>query len=112
MPYDRGLSERLEAVFSVRAGMTHKKMFGGIGWLLNGNMVAGIYKEFLIVRVGEREAASLLKDKGVRPMDITGKPMKGWLMVSPEGYEDDGDLGRYTSAALAFVRGLPEKTQQ
>jgi hypothetical protein len=112
MSYDRGLAERLETAFAKRAGMSQKKMFGGIGWLLNGNMVAGVHKDFLIVRVGDAEAVTLLRDKHVKPMDITGKPMKGWLMVSPEGYEEDADLKRYASAALAFVKTLPEKTRQ
>jgi hypothetical protein len=112
MPYDRGLSERLEAICGQRPGMAEKKMFGGIGWMLDGNMVAGVYQDFLIVRVGEEGAKSLLREKFVKPMDITGKPMKGWLMVSPRGYDSDADLRRYTEAAVAFVKTLPPKSYQ
>ena len=89
--------------------MTEKKMFGGIGWMLNGNMCVGVYKDFLIIRVGEEKAAALLSEPGVCPMDITGKPMKGWLMVAPDGYEEDAALKRYTGAAVDFVKTLPEK---
>jgi len=109
MPYDPGLAERLEGVAASRPGMAEKKMFGGIGWLLNGNMCAGVYKDFLIVRVGEEKAAALLKGKHVKPMDITGKPMKGWLMVAPKGYEEDSALKRYVKAAIGYVEKLPAK---
>ena len=85
MPFDRGLAERLEEIIECRAGFEQKKMFGGIGWMLNGNMCVGIYKDWLITRIGEAAAAKMFKEKHVKPMDITGKPMKGWAMVAPEG---------------------------
>jgi hypothetical protein len=109
MPYDPGLAERLHGVVARKKGMAEKKMFGGIGWMLNGNMCVGVYKDFLIIRVGEKKAATLSREKGVGPMDITGKPMKGWLMVAPGGYEDDVALRMYADAAFAFVKTLPEK---
>lgn len=109
MPYDPGLAERLHAVVSKRPGMAEKKMFGGVGWMLNGNMCVGVYKEFLIIRVGEEMASALAGASGIGPMDITGRPMRGWLMVAPEGYEDDVALKRYTDAAIDFVKTLPEK---
>jgi hypothetical protein len=109
MPFDPGLAERLYGVVSHRRGLAEKKMFGGIGWMLNGNMCVGVYKDFLIVRVGQEQAERLDGKPGVGPMDITGKPMNGWLMVGPEGYEDDTDLKRYTDAAIDFVKTLPTK---
>jgi TfoX/Sxy family transcriptional regulator of competence genes len=109
MPYDPGLAERLEAAVSRTRGMAQKKMFGGIGWMLNGNMCVGVYKDFLIIRVGPERASALADEPGVGPMDITGKPMKGCLMVAPEGYEEDAALKRYTKAAIDFVKTLPEK---
>jgi TfoX/Sxy family transcriptional regulator of competence genes len=84
MPYDPILSQRLDALLQGREGFEQKKMFGGIGWLLNGNMCVGVYKDWLITRVGEQAAAELFKEAHVKPMDITGKPMKGWTMVAPE----------------------------
>ena len=109
MPYDPGLNLRLEELLEDRAGFQQKKMFGGIGWMLNGNMCVGVYKDWLITRVGEDAAKELLKEKHVKPMDITGKPMKGWTMVAPEGVAEDADLQRHTELAVAFVNTLPAK---
>jgi len=109
MPYDPGLAERLHAVVARKRAMSEKKMFGGIGWMLNGNMCVGVYKDFLIIRVGDKKAASLSGGDGVSPMDITGKPMKGWLKVAPDGYDSDAALKLYTKAAIDFVKTLPAK---
>lgn len=109
MPYDPGLAERLEEALEDRPGLEQKKMFGGIGWMLNGNMCVGVYKDWLITRVGEKEAAKILKESHVKPMDITGKPMKGWAMVAPEGIENDKELKRHVMLAITFVKTLPQK---
>ena len=109
MPYDPGLADRLEDVLRGRPGFEQKKMFGGIGWLLNGNMCVGIYKECLIARVGESAGAKLFKEKHAKPMDITGKPMKGWAMIGREGVVQDADLKRHTESAITFVKTLPGK---
>ena len=109
MPYDPGLAERLEEILRGHAGFEQKKMFGGIGWLLNGIMCVGVYKEWLIARVGEFAGAKLFKEKHAKPMDITGKPMKGWAMIAPEGIAQDADLKRNTELAIAFVKTLPGK---
>ena len=109
MPYDPGLADRLEDVLRGRPGFEQKKMFGGIGWLLNGNMCVGIYKEWLITRVGESAGAKLFKEKHAKPMDITGKPMKGWAMIASERVAHDTDLKRHTELAIAFVKTLPSK---
>jgi len=109
MPYDPGLAERLHGVVARKRAMMEKKMFGGIGWMLNGNMCVGVYKDFLIIRVGEEQAAAFAGEVGISPMDIIGKPMKGWLKVAPDGYEDDVALKRYSKAAIDFVKTLPAK---
>lgn len=109
MPYDPGLAERLEEILEGRSGFQQKKMFGGIGWMLNGNMCVGIYKEWLIIRVGEEQAGKILKEKYVKPMDITGRPMKGWAMVAPEGTAENKDLKRHTEMAISFVGPFSEK---
>lgn len=106
MTYDPRLAERLERVLKGRQGFEQKKMFGGIGWMLNGNMCVGIYKEWLITRVGESAGAKILKEKHAKPMDITGKPMKGWAMIAPEGVAEDADLQRHMELAIAFVKTL------
>lgn len=109
MPYDPGLAERLADMLTNRSGMEEKKMFGGIGWMLNGNMCVGVYKEWLVIRVGIDAAENILIEPHVKPMDITGKVMKGWAMIFPEGIEDDSELIRYVDLASNFVNTLPAK---
>jgi hypothetical protein len=77
--------------------------------MLNGNMCVGIYKDWLITRVGESAGARITEEKHAKPMDITGKPMKGWAMIAPAGVAEDADLQRHTELAIAFVKTLPQK---
>jgi hypothetical protein len=109
MPYDPGLAERLEEIVADRPGLERKAMFGGIGWLMHGNMCVAVWRDWLIARVGAEAAEGLLREPHVKPMDITGKPMKGWIMVGPDGLSADHDLLRHTQAAVAFVSTLPKK---
>ncbi len=112
MPFDPGLAERLEDIISSRFshlhGLKETRMFGGFGYMLNGNMCLGIHKDTLIVRVGTA-AEALVKEPHVRPMDLTGKIMKGWATIEPEAMEDDAALERFCLIAVEFVRGLPAK---
>ncbi|WP_434111347.1 TfoX/Sxy family protein [Methylocaldum sp. GT1TLB] len=109
MPYDPELAERLAYLLAGRDGMQETKMFGGVGWLLSGNMCIGAYKEYLVLRVGTETADRLLKMRHVKPMDITGKPMKGWVMVAPAGYVDEEALAGFIENAFDFVSILPPK---
>ena len=109
MPYDPGLAERLADIVEGRAGFVQKKMFGGIGWMLNGNMCVGIHKDWLIARIGEAAAVKAFREDHVKPMDLTGRPMKGWAMVAPQGVSQDVELRRHVERAVAFVRTLPGK---
>jgi TfoX/Sxy family transcriptional regulator of competence genes len=109
MASDPKLVGRLERLLLGRRGVSAREMFGGVCFVLNGNVCVGVYQDKLIVRVGEERARALLSRAHVKPMDITGKPMKGWLMVAPAGVGDKRQLARYTDAALAFVAGLPAK---
>ena len=109
MPYDPALAERLARVIGVRPDMEEKKMFGGVGWMLNGNMCVGIYKEFLVIRIGIEAAGDILAEDNVKEMDITGKVMKGWAMVNPDGIEKDEDLHRFVGLSIDFVGTLPVK---
>jgi hypothetical protein len=107
MAFDEELDARItEAVASW--GATKKKMFGGTCYLLHGNMVCGVYKDRLIVRLGEEAGEAALDEPHTRPFDITGRPMKGWLMVSPQGYAGDG-LDAWLERARVFVATLPPK---
>ena len=109
MAYDPGLAARLEVLLFGRPGYQAKKMFGGIGWLLNGNMCVGVYKDWLIARVGVDAEKNALSNPHTKPFDITGKPMKGWIMVGLEGIDKDSDLDKYVTLAESFVKTLPQK---
>ena len=89
MPYNEEIETRIQKIVSNWKNTEAKKMFGGICHLLNGNMFGGVHKDFLILRLGEENADKALKLSFVRPFDITGKPMKGWVMVQQEGFTTD-----------------------
>lgn len=108
MAYSEELAERVREIVS-RKGATEKKLFGGIGFFLNGNILVCVWKEFLIVRLGPVDGAKALKEKFVIPFDVTGKPMKGWAMVVPDGVEEDGQLKKWIDRATRFVVTLPPK---
>jgi TfoX/Sxy family transcriptional regulator of competence genes len=109
MPYNEDTDDRIRRAVAQWKGTEAKKMFGGICHLLNGNMFCGVYKDYLILRLGEKGAAGALKRKHVRPMDITGKPMKGWVMVEGKGFPDDDSLKAWLEEARDFVKTLPKK---
>lgn len=109
MPYDASLADRIRATIKRRRGFTEKKMFGCVGFLLNGNVCAGVWKKSLIVRVGERAYLDTLREPLVREFDITGRPMKGWVVVEPEGLTEPDDLTRWIERSIAFVRTLAKK---
>ena len=92
-------------------GIKEKAMFGGISFLLNGRMFCGVLKDDLVVRVNPKEHEILAKKPGTRPMDFTGKPMKGFLYVNMKGYEKDKDLQEWIKQSFDFVSTLPEKKE-
>ena len=107
MHSDPGLVERLFE--TLPRELEPKKMFGGQCWMLNGNMCVGVYKQWLIIRVGIETQERISSKPHVKPMDITGKPMKGWSMIAMEGLEEDSELSQYVGYAIAFVSALPPK---
>src|SRR5439155_25091027 len=90
-------------------GIDEKQMFGGVGFLVNGNMLVGVWKESLIVRLDADQADEALKEPHVKPFDITGKPMKGWLLVAPEGQEGDEELADWIRRSVKLVGKFPAK---
>lgn len=84
-------------------------MFGGVGFLLDGNMLVGVWQDSLIARLGPEQADEALGQPHVREFDITGRAMKGWVMVEPEGMEDDSQLADWIERAIDFVATLPAK---
>ena len=107
MAYNEDLDSRLETIAGAW-GATRKKMFGGTCYLLGGNMMAGVYKDSLILRLDKAAGAEALLLPSVRPFDITGKPMAGWVMVEAEGL-DDASLEDWLQQARDFVLTLPPK---
>jgi len=109
MPYDEKLDQRIRAVVNDWPNTEAKNMFGGVCHLMNGNMLGGVYKEFLILRLGPKTAAAALAENGALPFDITGRPMKGWVMMPPAVIEDNAALTAWLEKARAFVKTLPGK---
>jgi hypothetical protein len=108
MAYSEALDSRIAEIVSGWRDVSRKKMFGGVCYLLRGNMVCGVYKEFVILRLGGEGASQALDKPFVRPFDITGRPMKGWVVVGPQGFEGDA-LEACLNKAKAFVQNLPPK---
>ena len=109
MAYDEELAERVREVLSVRSDVSERKMFGGIAFMLGGNMACGVLGEDLIVRLGEEEGEKALAEDGVRPFDFTGKPMKGTVYVSPERTSGDSGLSEWVEAGADYAASLPAK---
>lgn len=109
MAYDEGLAERIRSVVEGRSGVSEKKMFGGVAFLVHGNMFVGIVKDELMVRVGPERYPAALKHSHVRPMDFTGKPMVGYVFVAPAGLDEDAELERWIELGARFAATLPRK---
>lgn len=109
MAFDESLAVRIRDALARKENVEEKKMFGGIGFLLHGNMLVGVWKDSLIARVGPDAYDDALLEPHVEEFDITGKPMKGWVMVEPEGVKDDDQLKEWIQRAVKFVGKLPKK---
>ena len=109
MAYDESLAERIRDGLARTIGIAEKKMFGGIGFLLGGNICVGVWKDSLIVRLDTDTGAIALDEPHVRPFDITGRPMRGWILVDPPGIADDGAFNDWLRRAVEFVQTLPAK---
>jgi len=107
MPYNRELDDRINVIIA-DWGTTRKKMFGGTCNLVNGNMMCGVYKDYLILRLGEGAGKAALLRPHTKPFDITGKPMKGWIMVEQAGLTDTA-LEGWLDKAKRFAKTLPPK---
>ena len=112
MPYNAELEEKIDGMTKRWNGFARKKMFGGVGYLLHGNMCAGIWKDYLIVRMDKAQAAKSLKLMNVRPFDITGTSMAGWIMVAKAGWKRRAGLEKWLKIAKSFAATLPEKKGQ
>ncbi|MCJ7546548.1 MAG: TfoX/Sxy family protein [Deltaproteobacteria bacterium] len=109
MAYNETIEGRIQKIVSRWDHTEAKKMFGGICHLLRGNMLGGVYKDFLILRLGVENATKAFESPLVKPFDITGKPMKGWVMVEGKGFTTDDQLKAWLNQAKEFVETLPPK---
>ena len=109
MAYNTRLEEKIDGATARWKDVQKKKMFGGACWMLRGNMCFGIWKDFLIVRMDKDQAVKSLKLKTVRPFDITGTAMAGWVMVQEAGWKGAAGLAKWLAIGKAFAHALPEK---
>ena len=109
MAYDEGLAQRVREEMGELSGYTERRMFGGIGFMLHGNMAVGVQGEDLIVRVGRQRYEKALAEPHARVFDMTGRPMTGWVVVTAAGYAADEDLERWVGQGVAYASSLPAK---
>jgi TfoX/Sxy family transcriptional regulator of competence genes len=109
MPYDQRLDARIRETTAAWGHTTQKKMFGGVCHLSRGNMFCGVHQDRLILRLGDEAAQEALRSPEVRPFDITGRPMKGWVMVESAAVASEEALRDWLRKAWAFAKTLPSK---
>ena len=108
MAYDLKLAERIRSQLD-GIPFVERKMFGGVGFLLSGNMACGVNKNDLIVRVNPEKHSAFLKKPHAKPFDMTGRPMKGWLVVEADGCKTDKQLSTWVKEGVEFAMTLPVK---
>jgi hypothetical protein len=109
MAFDEQLAAKVRAQLDGTRGVVEKKMFGGLAFLIDGNMSVGIHKNELIVRIAPEETDEALKKPGARLFDITGRPMKGWLIVGGAGTKEAKTLAAWVKRGADYASSLPKK---
>lgn len=109
MAYNVEVADRLRRLLARRKGITEKKMFGGICFLLHGNMCCGVNKDHLVLRLGKEGVDEAIRERHTKEMDFTGTPMSTMIYVTPKGYRSDEDLKAWLERAFRFVKTLPRK---
>jgi hypothetical protein len=109
MAYDEKLAGRIRAELGPLPGLVEKKMFGGVGFLVQGNMACGVHGDDLIARVGSARYKEALDLPHTKPFDMTGRPMSGWVMVTPAGVANEEDLRAWVRQGLEYALSLPAK---
>lgn len=109
MAYDEGLAQRIREPLADQDGLVEKKMFGGVGSMLFVNMACGVHKDLLVVRVGPEGHEAAMAKPHTRPFDITGRAMRGWVMVSAGVCAEDEALEAWVNGGINFALTLPSK---
>jgi TfoX/Sxy family transcriptional regulator of competence genes len=109
MAYDEQLAECVREALGEVPGLVEKKMFGGVGYMVLGNMACGVNEDNLIVRVGPARYKEALEEPHARPFDMTGRPMRGWIYVGPDGHATQQDLEQWVQQGVEFALTLPPK---
>lgn len=109
MAYNEGMAQRIREELREFSDVSEKKMFGGLAFMMRGNMCAGIIGDTLMLRVGPDQYDQALKWPHARKMDFTGKPLTGFVYVDAAGFESDDDLKHWIGTALSYVGNLPSK---
>jgi len=110
VPFDEKLAVRIRKRLGKKQGLVEKRMFGGVAFMLNGNMCVGIHKDELIVRLAPEETEQALTQKHTRIFDLSGgRTMKGWILVQPKGIATDAALGKWVTVGVKFAASLPTK---
>jgi TfoX/Sxy family transcriptional regulator of competence genes len=109
MALDESLATRVRKKIGQRPDVVEKKMFGGVAFLINGNMSVGVHGNELIVRIPPDETDVALKAPGTRVFDLTGRPMKGWLLVGRPAIDNAAGLGRWIKRGVDYAASLPKK---
>src|SRR5439155_6864133 len=112
MAFDERLADRIRGSLGRRKGLVEKKMFGGVAFLLNGNMCVGVHKSDLIVRLAPEATDAALARAHTRRFDLTGRPMKGWILVEQGGLKTDAQLSKWVQVAAKYAGSLPAKRSE
>ena len=109
MAYNHAFADDLRARLSAHQGVTEREMFGGIAFLINGNMAVGVTGDELLVRVGKDAHDDAMARPGARVFDMSSRPMRGWVVVASNGFATDADLDSWVEEGVRFAQSLPAK---
>ena len=109
MAYSEELADRVRDLLGGRGSVVERKMFGGVAWMIDGNMACGVMGDDLLVRLGREDAERALEEPHVGPMEFTGRRMGGFVLVDSAGIADAAGLGRWVDAGADYAASLPAK---
>ena len=107
--YDIDVADRIRARIGPRPGLTEREMFGGVAFMINGNMAIGVSGAELMVRVGKEAHEEAVARPGARTFDMGARPMRGWISVTDDGYDSEDDFGYWVEHGVAYAGSLPAK---